>query len=176
MLLVLIRHAVAFERDARRWPDDRKRPLTPEGTRKFRSAAKGIRRVLPRVEKMFTSGLVRADETAAVLQETAGWPRAEALPELAPEASPEALFRALQARFTGKSCPKSLALVGHEPQMAHMLAAAISREESLAVEFRKGGVAVVEFEGVPQAGRGMLIWFAPPAVVRAIKRKKGLRG
>ena len=157
MLLVLIRHAVAFERDSRRWPDDRKRPLRPEGARKFRSAAKGIRRVLPHVDKVLSSGLVRADETAAILADIAGWPTAEPLPELAPPESAESVFKALQGRFTAKKRPKSLALVGHEPQVARLLAASISRTEgsadTTAVEFRKGGIAVIEFEGVPKAGR-----------------------
>jgi len=31
MDLYIVRHAVAFDRDAERWPDDRERPLTPRG-------------------------------------------------------------------------------------------------------------------------------------------------
>ena len=31
MRIYLIRHAAAFDRDRKRWPDDGQRPLTPEG-------------------------------------------------------------------------------------------------------------------------------------------------
>jgi len=171
MLLVLIRHAVAFQRDPGRWADDRKRPLSPDGRRKFRSAAKAIRRVLPKIDSVLSSGLARADETAAILREVADWPPADILPELAPDRSPAALFKALALRPLPKQ-PKSLALIGHEPQIARLLGACISAREDIGVEFRKGGIAVIEFEGRPKAGEGILVWFSPPAVLRAVRKKK----
>ena len=45
----MVRHAIAFERDRRRWPDDALRPLTPAGKRRFRKAAGGLRQWSARV-------------------------------------------------------------------------------------------------------------------------------
>ena len=33
--VILIRHAIAFERDTTRWPEDERRPLTAEGGKRF---------------------------------------------------------------------------------------------------------------------------------------------
>jgi phosphohistidine phosphatase SixA len=35
MDLYVVRHAVAHKRDEKLWPDDAKRPLTPEGEERF---------------------------------------------------------------------------------------------------------------------------------------------
>ncbi len=39
MDLYVVRHAEAHKRDEDRWPDDAKRPLTPEGEERFRRFA-----------------------------------------------------------------------------------------------------------------------------------------
>ena len=49
MEVYIVRHAVTYERDAERWPDDSKRQLTPEGEERFRHAAGGILRLVPEV-------------------------------------------------------------------------------------------------------------------------------
>jgi phosphohistidine phosphatase SixA len=38
--LVVVRHAIDFERDPERWSDDGLRPLSPGGKRKFQQAAR----------------------------------------------------------------------------------------------------------------------------------------
>ena len=50
--LIVVRHAIAFERDRGRWPEDALRPLTPAGKRRFRKAAQGLRSWSPRVEAL----------------------------------------------------------------------------------------------------------------------------
>ena len=60
--VLLVRHAIAWERDHSRWPDDRKRPLTPEGRKKFEKAAAGLRTWIPQVDRLITSPLTRAAE------------------------------------------------------------------------------------------------------------------
>src|SRR4030095_6138514 len=41
--LYLVRHAIAEPRDSERWPDDASRPLTENGVKLFRAAARGLR-------------------------------------------------------------------------------------------------------------------------------------
>ena len=47
MDVYLIRHAIAELRDATRWPDDSLRPLSDEGSERFRRAARGLSLVVP---------------------------------------------------------------------------------------------------------------------------------
>jgi broad specificity phosphatase PhoE len=48
-------------------------PLTPDGARGFRKAARGLRRVVPKVDGVLSSPYVLAWETAKVLAAEAGW-------------------------------------------------------------------------------------------------------
>ena len=50
MEVVLVRHAIAAERDPSRWPDDRERPLTRQGEERMRRAAKGLAKVVAFLE------------------------------------------------------------------------------------------------------------------------------
>ena len=50
MYVYLVRHAVAHSRNSERWPDDSKRPLTPEGEEEFVGAARGLARIVPEVD------------------------------------------------------------------------------------------------------------------------------
>jgi phosphohistidine phosphatase len=163
--LILVRHAIAFERDRQRWPDDRLRPLSPAGRKRFRKAAQGLGRWLPEIDRVFTSPLVRARETATLLTEHAGWPTAVDCPPLAPGSDPEAVFK-----FLRKQRGTRMALVGHEPHLSTLIAACLRGSASArAFEMKKGGVACICFEGRAGAGAGMLTVFAPPRVLRAMR-------
>src|SRR5690348_174269 len=74
--VILVRHAIAFERDRARWRDDGERPLSPEGKRKFRKAVAGLMKLVPKVDVVLTSPLVRTRQTAEILSAVAHWPKA----------------------------------------------------------------------------------------------------
>jgi phosphohistidine phosphatase len=59
-----------------------------------------------------------------------------------------------------------VALVGHEPDLSHLLARLVGGvAERLA--FKKGGAALVEIDAAaPSSGR--LIWFLPPRLLRRL--------
>jgi phosphohistidine phosphatase len=40
MDLYLVRYAIAFDPDETQWPDDSQRPLTPDGEKHFKQAAR----------------------------------------------------------------------------------------------------------------------------------------
>src|SRR5690348_14219470 len=64
--LYLVRHGRAAERGDE-WPDDRKRPLTPQGIARFREVVRGLSALGVRIDVIFTSPLVRARQTADLL-------------------------------------------------------------------------------------------------------------
>jgi phosphohistidine phosphatase len=162
MELLVVRHAIAFERSARRWPDDAQRPLSPQGAARARKAALGLKRVTEHPGRVLVSPLRRAQQTAAILTQFAGWPEAGECVQLLPGASPEGLL-ALLAR----SHDSRIAVVGHQPGLGRLLAACLPGGVEAAFEFRKMGVALLCFQGAARAGRGQLIWLLPPRILRA---------
>src|SRR6185312_3207605 len=112
MQLLVVRHAIAFERDAKRWPDDNERPLTAEGIKKARRAAAGLKRIAQRPALVLTSPLVRARDTAVILTQAARWPEAVQCDAFAPGKSPQEMLAALRREGAGAEC---VAVVGHQP-------------------------------------------------------------
>jgi phosphohistidine phosphatase len=163
--LLVVRHAIAFERDARRWPDDGERPLSPQGVARARKAAAGLRRLVGAPERVLSSPLVRAQQTAAILTEIADWPRATRCPELAPGSTPEALLSVL------RRMPQTrIAVVGHEPGLGRLLAVALPGTASAhAFRFRKMGTAHLSFPGSARARGARLEWLVPAKVLRAAR-------
>ncbi len=80
MEILLVRHGIAEERDSRKWADDRGRPLTRPGTRKFRSIARILGKAWETPDLVLSSPLARAWQTAQILEEVCGWPEPEGIP------------------------------------------------------------------------------------------------
>ena len=164
MELLIVRHAIAFERDPKRWRDDNERPLSPRGEARAREAALGLRQVVGRPVIVLSSPLVRARQTAAILTDVAGWPRARETAALAPGNSPDALLASLK-RLT----ETRIAVVGHEPDLSRLLAAALQgKAAAKGFRLKKMGAALVTFDGAARAGQGRLDWLLPPKALRGL--------
>jgi len=172
MELIIVRHAIAFERSASRWPDDGERPLSPRGVQRARQAAAGLKVLAPRPARVLTSPLLRARQTAALLAQVAHWPAAAVCPQLDPAAAPQGLLTLLaRARHT------RVAVIGHEPHVSRLLAACLcGAADGAAFRFKKMGAALVMFRGPPQSGRGRLVWLLPPRALRAARGQAQLVG
>ena len=165
MELLIVRHAIACEGDAKRWPDDGARPLSPRGVLRARRAAAGLKKLAVRPVRVLVSPLVRTQQTAAILTQYAGWPRALPSPLLLPGGSPQELL-ALLARTRGQR----LAVVGHQPDLGRLIAVCLpGSAASAAVEVRKMAVALIAFHGSPRTGQGELRWLVPPKLLRAVR-------
>jgi phosphohistidine phosphatase len=165
MELLIVRHAIAFERDEKRWPDDGARPLSPRGVMRARRAAAGLKRLAVRPVRVLASPLERTQQSAAILTQYAGWPKALPCPQLLPGGSPQELLAVL-ARTRGQR----LAVVGHEPDLGRLIAVCLPGSAgSAAFELRKMAVALIAFAGAPRAGQGELRWLVPPRILRAIR-------
>lgn len=167
MDLLIVRHAIAMERDAKRWPDDRLRPLSARGIARGNEAAAGLRRLTTRPALVLASPLLRAQQTAQILERYAHWPRAQASMALTPDAAPRELLGSL-----GRSAAGCVAVVGHEPQLSALLGGCLPGDAASGFAFRKMGVALVRFRGRLRPGRGQLVWLAPPKLLRAARRAR----
>lgn len=166
MQLLVVRHGIAEERNARRWPGDTQRPLSAQGLVRSRHAAAGLRRIAPRPLRVLVSPLARTRQTAAVLTQYAGWPQATPCSLLEPGHASAPLL-ALLARGR-ESC---LAIIGHEPDLGRFIAACLPGSgRSTVLELRKMGVALIGFEGKARAGHGTLEWLLAPKLLRALRR------
>ena len=164
--LLILRHAIAFPRDAKRWPDDTERPLTMEGVKRARRAAAGLKRIATRPTLVLTSPLVRARDTAAIFRQAARWPQAEHSDALTPGAPPEAVLEVLRRRGAKAGC---VAVVGHQPHLGRLLALCLRGDaRSEAFELKKGAVVCVRFEGTPRARQGVLTGLYQPRTLRRI--------
>jgi phosphohistidine phosphatase len=167
MHLYLVRHAIAADRDAKRWPDDRQRPLTVSGRRRFKRTAKDLVALMEsagKVERLITSPLLRARETAELLH-GAGLPLPVEESVLAPGRTAARVLAVLRAHDA-----RSLVLVGHEPDLGRLLAVCIAGAEAkLALHFRKGGAACLTFSGAPRVGEATLEWLLPPKALRVLQ-------
>jgi phosphohistidine phosphatase len=160
--LIIVRHAIAFERDAERWPDDRARPLKPSGRREFRRVAAGLARLYPKIDLLLTSPLERSRQTAKILTDAIGWPKAAERDELTPETAVATTLASLRQPQV-----RRLAIVGHEPHLSTLIALCVTTPSSgLQVKLKKGAVAVIRFEGPLRAGNGELSALLPPRLLR----------
>jgi phosphohistidine phosphatase len=165
MDLLIVRHAIAFDRDRNRWRDDADRPLSPAGIRRARKAAAGLKKLTARPGRVLTSPLVRARQTARILTDVAGWPPADEVPELSPGEPALAVLELLS-----RERAQLTAVVGHQPELGHLLGACLLGGGGLLpIEMKKNAVACVSFTGRPRAGHAALTWLATPRMLRALR-------
>ena len=160
--LYLIRHGVAAER-GEEYPDDSKRPLTSDGIARLRKEAKALDALDVAFDQILSSPLVRAKQTADVFGEIMkGKPSIVTVDALTPAGTPAAVIQEL-GRHMKKA---SLALVGHEPNMGELAAHLIGAKTPL--PFKKGAICRIDFSVFPPKGKGQLIWFVPPRMLRKL--------
>lgn len=159
--IVLLRHGIAEERTEEKKDEDRS--LTAEGHARMKQIALGLERVLPKVQAVYSSPLLRAMQTALWVSK-AYRARVEvtSVDALAPEATAKA-FRAFVAKI---EAPRAV-LVGHEPSLTHNLRALLGLDANDAIELKKGGCYGIR---IGEDGRAVLEWMLPPRILRKLAR------
>jgi phosphohistidine phosphatase len=162
--LYLVRHGLAAEQGVE-YPNDDDRPLTEEGIERLRQQVAGLRSLDVRLERILTSPLVRAVQTAEIL---AAGVECTAPLVVVDALRPDARFEALTAALSGLGNDRAVALVGHMPSIGMFAARLIGAMGSL--QFKKGGVCRIDADTLPPSGAGQLQWLVPPRVLRALGR------
>ena len=173
MRLLVVRHAVAMDRaeHALIQSDDSLRPLTDEGAKRMRPAARGLASLVATPDLLLTSPFERAKATAVILRACA-WPNVALCEraELEPGAPVEATLAVVRGR--AKSAPRDcVAIVGHEPHLSSFVSWLVTGRERSIVTLKKGGACLLEFDAGVEAGRARLAWSLPPKALRALGRR-----
>jgi phosphohistidine phosphatase len=167
MDLYIVRHAIAVERGDAAFPSDDDRPLSPEGIHKFRLAARGLSELGMKLDRIVSSPLLRARQTAEILKEVAA-KRAEinTAKELRPDAPFDGTLEAVN-RYRDES----IAIVGHEPHLSGFTSfLLVGGGELAAIEFKKGAVARLVIPDRPAAGTATLEWLIQPGALRLLAK------
>lgn len=163
MKLLLVRHGKAEDLKEFNAPvDDEKRELTPEGYLEIEQSAKVFRTVLPNVEVILSSPLIRAKQTATLIQQVYGCDIIE-LDELRWERNPLRFIQWLARREY-----KKVIAVGHEPFMSVAAAQVVGCSSQGFIEFKKGAGLLTQFPDKVAAGEGYIKWYATPKLMRAL--------
>lgn len=153
MILYFLRHGHAGAASA---ISDDERQLTADGEAALRSAAPLWRRLNLRPDVVLTSPLPRARRTAELLRDGIGLGHAPVVANgLAPGAGWDQMARAMSEYPDARR----VMFVGHEPDLSSAVALLTG---AASVRMRKGGIACVEFYGIPEPGAGELAWLLDP--------------
>ena len=158
--LYLIRHGIAEERGPE-WPDDSKRPLTAKGITALKQEAKALAALGISFDLIISSPLTRTRQTAGVF--------AEHLPkklnvELSDSLAPGGTSVEVMQEIAKQASKGRVALVGHEPNIGELAARLIGARSP--IEFKKGAICRIDFDGLPPKSVGMLRWFLPPRILK----------
>jgi phosphohistidine phosphatase len=166
MQLLIVRHAIAEDRlvfAASKKRDDL-RPLTDRGRERMTQAARGLHRLVPRLDLLATSPLVRAVQTAQILAREYACDQAVEVPCLAPGAGPGQVASWL-GTCTGAD---TVALVGHEPDLSELIGWLSAGADGARIQFKKGAACLLDCPTQPQAAGCDLLWLHTPGQLRLL--------
>jgi phosphohistidine phosphatase len=158
MKVFLLRHGTAED-----GADDFARRLVEKGRAQARQVAELLARMGARPDRILTSPLVRARETAEELVRRLGGRPAEIVVE--DRLAPGHPLAAMAAALVEVEARAVLA-VGHEPSLSR-LAGYLTGAEGLRLDLRKGGLVELELPPGSSAPRGVLLGLIRPGHLRS---------
>ena len=167
MQLYLMRHGAAVDIGQKGVTRDADRMLSAEGIEKTRAVAEGLNAVLDApLARVIASPLIRAKQTAEIAAKIS-----------APDASVETadVLRAgahaadAVAWLSGQPAVPTM-LVGHMPDLSALASLLVSGTDRAGFQFRKSAILCLQFDGKAAAGRGEVVWFLQPGMLRRLGR------
>ncbi len=160
MKLYIVRHGLAGEHGDPKYADDRLRPLTDEGRKRFAATVQSLAKSGVDPKFIASSPLIRCRQTAEILVENLpGRPKLIELDALAPGSDLPAMIE-----WTNRMSGSDVAWVGHAPDVSDMVSK-LTGLDAANVRFAKGAVAAIEFDDEVESGRGELCWLVTAKVL-----------
>ncbi|HSE39962.1 MAG TPA: phosphohistidine phosphatase SixA [Acidobacteriota bacterium] len=162
MEIYIVRHGIS-EDSPSKGGGDAARALTEEGRQKMKEAAAGFARLDYSIDRIFSSPLVRAKQTAEIIAKAIDG-KVEEMAELSPGYSPEQVCSKLHALKK----LDSVMLVGHEPNCSILASYLLEGSTSLEIQFKKGAICRIDVSS-PARKSGILIFHLTPQALRLMK-------
>lgn len=165
MLLYLMRHGIAIDRDDPECPPEPERHLTPKGIEKTRGAANGLRSLKINPDMVLTSPYLRALQTAEIACVALEIPvsRIKRTDALLPGSSPLMLIEELS-----KAKADEVICFGHAPNMDEVIAHATHASKPF-TELKKAGAACIDLNSISPVD-GTLVWLMTSRALRIVGR------
>ncbi len=159
----LVRHGIAEERTPAQ--TDEMRALTPAGEEKTRKVAERLRSLQLHFDLILTSPLVRANQTAMILQGCGLTQQMEVASELAPAGQLDRWLDWLLI-WQAEHPQGSLAIVGHQPNLGDWAEQLVWGHPTGRLVVKKAGIMGIR---VPEAthaiGQSELFWLTSPRLL-----------
>lgn len=168
MEIIFLRHGPAGDREdwAATGRPDAERPLTADGRKRAREAAKGLARFIETADLVATSPWARAKETAQITAKALGAPMAESN-FLLPHRSPSSL-----AGWLSGLDGQRIVLVGHEPHLSKVISWLLTGNGARSlVALKKSQAVLLETKKAAPEGAA-LIWSLPPRALRGLGKSQ----
>lgn len=162
MFLYLLRHGDAVQNPSL---NDSERPLSDLGRHQAEVVGEFLRSGNIQIEKIISSPLVRAVETAEIIGTTLGIQELERTEYLVPGTRKKQLLDLINA--TGLT---SVLLAGHEPHLSQTVSLLLSEGENLALEFRKCSLACLVASEPVREGHALLQWLVTSEQMELLHR------
>lgn len=156
--IILFRHGIAEESTGEKPDEDRS--LTEKGHKRMKRISRGLESVVPKIDAIFSSPLLRAIQTAMWLRKRYGKKHdVQILDALVPGSDPQAAVAAL------RGAGARVVLVGHEPTLSAIMKALVGLPPETPVELEKGGCYGVR---ITPGEKTALEWILPAKVLRRL--------
>lgn len=188
MEIYILRHGKAEERSSG-ISSDAKRRLTESGRNEMEQIASGITALGIRPDRIISSPLVRARETAEIvrgrllLERDSG--RSPTRVGIWQELKPESDVLGAHGRLAAMAPDSGVMLVGHEPHLSSLASSMITRRSgrtaardrreyvdapAAAINLKKGGLAIIRANADARVMRGFLRSLMTPKQLRLCRR------
>lgn len=126
-------------------------------------AAAGLARLVPSIDVLATSPLVRSVESAEIVGSIY---RSEivTLDSLAPDQKPDEVVRWLRDQRPAQT----VALVGHEPHLGTLVGYLLTERRASFIDLKKGGACLLDLTDPPKPGGGTLKWLLTRRELRCL--------
>jgi phosphohistidine phosphatase len=142
------------------------RPLTQVGKKEVQLIAESLEDWAPKFDRILTSPLARAKETASMIAKTLKiQSRLEDCNELKPEGNRTELYKILSKM----KHQTSILLVGHEPYLSMMIGDIVAGNPSSHIDLKKCGIAKIRISNFSPRVSGELKWLLTPKQIRKIR-------
>jgi len=163
MEIYILRHGIAVERGTPGYKKDSDRPLTKEGIEKMHQIAESILAMELKFDLILSSPLVRAEQTARIVADELD-EEVTFTDQLSPDGNALELVREINDEK-----PQRVLLVGHEPDLSHLISLLVTGNTDASIELKKGGLCKLTADQLVFSQCATLNWLLTPKQLRSLR-------